>query len=45
MILDGSGFRISGFEVLGEQLRGELSWSAPVFRTRCYERLGCVVGV
>jgi 5-methylcytosine-specific restriction protein A len=20
-------------------------WSAPVFRTRCYERLGCVVGV
>ena len=23
----------------------QVVWSAPVFRTRCYERLGCVVGV
>ncbi len=31
---------------LGFQISEELaSWSAPVFRTRCYERLGCVVGV
>jgi hypothetical protein len=29
-----------------EKVRGiEREWSAPVFRTRCYERLGCVVGV
>jgi hypothetical protein len=26
-------------------LEAKRQWSAPVFRTRCYERLGCVVGV